>query len=1213
MSKIIGDQTSWINGISFSDKEGAANSYAYGRAIDHRSDPKAVTLNPRAELDSGSVVTDLPMWGARACSRTFAYGNTGKLYQQENDEWSLVHTVPSSQGNGLAYFTADSALYYTQDTTFGRLLDACTGSTFYDDVLGSEGGAPTNTKSLQLLSASSQYASRADTASLSITSDLSLEIYAKLTSLPTSGESVTLLSKWDEQSDERSYIFDITTTSNFFGDGSDGALTISADTTEAPIDSACSGTIATYSLSATNASFAAGQQILIHQTQGTSAGQYQLTSIASYTAGTITTTDALTLSFSSSGSNKAQVRVLKQYTNVTINSGKTYSVKAWDGTVGGIIGWYANGTTTITGTLSANGSSGSVGSGQPAGGTGGFRGGYGERPTGTSAVVPRPGEGQNGWRAAIFDNSEPDGMGGGAGTINNGLLTHSGSGGGHATSGGYFHAGGTYGSADLTTMTFGGGGGGGGCGDSAGASAGGGGGGGAIICVLSEAITVSGAVTANGGVGGAAGGATGGSGAGGSIQLRSQTATLGSALITATGGASGGGNGGVGGAGRIAVYYSDSYTGTTSPTALYIEDTTLSGTSGYALRLRLSSNGTTTETHSVDITSMIDTSTWNRWQVTWTATTSTVILYKGGTPLRTSIGSITSLYNSTARFAIGCDFNTSGTARNFLNALVDDGRVWNDVRTQSELLTYNDQILTGSEANLVANYQYESDVTDSQTSGLNDLTAVNSPTYSSDIPFSGLTTRNDQDQGLTSGSFVQGYTLTTAINEGATHRQTFVPTKDPQKSITIDIDTVGTGTWTLTVHDSLNRTVATKSIASTELYTGFYEFIFSSVWRPILDASYHFHLTSTVADGIVDTTGASDLETAYFTTHYQFLVSDIYHPVKEFLDFMVMGNERYLAKYEAGNVFNPHRLTFPSGYRVRCLAYWREFIVIGCWKGTAITDYDDGRLFFWDGVSDTYNHSIPVPEGGVNAMFGTQDVLYLVAGYTGEILVYTGGGSATKFNKIPLLETGEYVEIAPGSMDMWRSNIHMGVNLNTDSSTVHKGVYSIGTSNSAYAPSLGFDFPTSLGDQTTSLVKVGMVFPSGQNLYIGRQNGNAFGIDSINPTNDVYSSGTVELLIADMGQISKEKYPLIIRADFAALESGHSVQLKYKSDRDDSWQTSTDAIEDTEDAMEVKLRVPERMKELQVKVDISTTIATSPKLLGVTVVSEVEESSGRNE
>ena len=177
MAKLTASQTSWIGGISYSEKEGDANSYAFGMGVDHRSDPTSLTLNPRSIFDSGSYVLDLPMWGARAGERTFFYDLSGNIYQLSSGAYSLAHTAANSQGNGLSYFTQDRHLYYAQDTTFGRLTDAETGVNFYDDFKASEGGAPTNVSCIDFESSSSMYASRADTASLSITSDLTLEAY----------------------------------------------------------------------------------------------------------------------------------------------------------------------------------------------------------------------------------------------------------------------------------------------------------------------------------------------------------------------------------------------------------------------------------------------------------------------------------------------------------------------------------------------------------------------------------------------------------------------------------------------------------------------------------------------------------------------------------------------------------------------------------------------------------------------------------------------------------------------------------------------------------------------------------------------------------------------------------------------------------------------------------------------------------------------------
>ena len=104
-------------------------------------------------------------------------------------------------------------------------------------------------------------------------------------------------------------------------------------------------------MSATNASFAAGQFILIHQTRGTGAGNWELNKIQSYTSGTITTTFALTNDYTSG----AQVLVMKQYSSVLIDTGVTLTGKAWNGTVGGIIGWFCNDLTNIPGIITLTG------------------------------------------------------------------------------------------------------------------------------------------------------------------------------------------------------------------------------------------------------------------------------------------------------------------------------------------------------------------------------------------------------------------------------------------------------------------------------------------------------------------------------------------------------------------------------------------------------------------------------------------------------------------------------------------------------------------------------------------------------------------------------------------------------------------------------------------------------------------------------------------
>jgi len=409
---------------------------------------------------------------------------------------------------------------------------------------------------------------------LDTTNQLKLQLEKNFTSAgqTASGVNITTQDSWRQ-----------TTGSSYFGDGSDGALTIATNTTEAPIDSVCTGTMGSTTLTATNASFVAGQKILIIQSQGVGVGNYQENTISGYTAGTITLKDPLNAAYVTG----AQVRVLKQYTDVTIDSGKTYTAKAWDGSVGGILAFLVNGTLTINGTISANGGDGDASDGGSeqtvAGGTGGgFRGGIGR-----NASAGDQGEGTVG--VGINTNSaNGNGGGGGITTPSDGS---GGGGGGHAAAGSVstgstqVAAGGEAVGVDALTTLFFGGGGGGGYKQQTNPTASGGSGGG-IIFVAGKTVTIgaSGYLSSNGGAGGVpvAGATGGGGGAGGSVLVKCQTGTLGTDRITVSaglGGDSGQFDGGNGSVGRIAINYLTSYTGTSTPTLTATQDGTLTDTS----------------------------------------------------------------------------------------------------------------------------------------------------------------------------------------------------------------------------------------------------------------------------------------------------------------------------------------------------------------------------------------------------------------------------------------------------------------------------------------------------------------------------------------------------------------------------------------------------------------------------------------------------------
>jgi len=1197
MAAQLGKLQTLSGGIStISKKLGPPNSFAWARSLDFRSDPAQQTTYPQTVKISGSIVTDLPMFADVAhnddaleddqTNTLFWHGNTGNIYAvDESDNVTLDYTVPDSSGNGIVYFAETNQLYIPTNTSITR-RDMATGN-YYNNFLETSGGAPTNLDALLLVAASSQSATRASTSSLQLAGDMTLEAYLKPTSLPTGTNKMSIISKWDESGSKLGYKLDIIPTSAEIGNGQDSSITISTNTTDAPIDSACTGTTGSINLSATNASFTNGQEILIYQTQGTNAGQKERGTIQSYTSGTITLVNPLQRTYTTG----AQVLVLKQYINVTINTGVTWTAKAWNGTTGGLLAFLYNGIFTRNGNIVANGTFTSSNTGATGGG---FRGGNG---VGGVNVPGYQGESEVG--VGIRSTSSNGSAGGGGENTNSSGGTASGGSAGHANTGnnGYGRgAGYIVGQAgniapdasDLTTFLYGAAGGGAGREsiDVWGGSSGGGG-----VYITGASMTGTGLIQANGGNAHQDGndGHYSAAGAGGFVYLRIQSApNVGTNTITATGGQASGVLP-AGSDGRVVIdYFSSTPTGTTLPTFNAIQDNNLGLANGYALRLYISSDDSTFETYTQSIDDF--TEVYKFYSVSWQSSTSTAIFYENAQPIGTKIGTKTAINQNAAIFGIGCYVNSGSAKTGFYDGLIDDVRIWADVRSAAEISAYYNQVLSGAEDNLVAYYPFDGALTDVQTSANNTLTGNNTPTYSTDVAFKGVTIRGDQDVLLSNTGFT--YTLLTSLSEATANKLPFTPTKEPFKSLALDIDTVGTGNWTVTVHDELNDVVATMTVLNADLQTGIYEFKFPNSERIVLNADYHVHVTSTVNDGKVVTGTASQLGTAYLATYFQILVDDIYHMAVQFQNFTCIANERYLATLQAGNVYNPARLIFPSGYRIRSLTFWQQYIVIGMWFGNQITDSDRGILFFWDGESDTYIDSLLVSQGGVNAMIGTQGGLLIAAGYKGTMLEYTGYPSTFRYTartdatvafRLPNVALGDTVEIAPGAMTMWNGINRIGAALNSNSSTIHNGIYSYGQYTDQDPMSVGFDNPLSIGDNTNNMVKVGCLIARDGKLYAGFQNSNTFGIDVIDEDADPYPTGTVEYLITDLGSVASKKLPFVFRQDFLPLVAGQSVSLKWKPDRASSWiplKTQSNA-----GASDIRGTINQRVKEAQFAVD----------------------------
>lgn len=406
---------------------------------------------------------------------------------------------------------------------------------------------------------------------------------------------------------------------------------------------------------------------------------------------------------------------------------------------------------------------------------------------------------------------------------------------------------------------------------------------------------------------------------------------------------------------------------------------------------------------------------------------------------------------------------------------------------------------------------------------------------------------------------------------------TFQPDIEPGYSIKPFVITKGSGDWTLTLHDDANNVLATVTITNANLVNNtLNEFVFGSVVRMLVKPNartYHWHLTSTVADGTVAVGTVNDLTTANFEFWAtRFVVpNNGLHPMEHFLQYICIGNERYLSVWEpledtpTNQEWQRHRLTFPPGYEVSGLAIWRNYLAIACEQRstTNTRDFQTGRIFLWNGTDSTYTDFIDIPEGSPQSIENSQGVLYWIANHA---LWGYDGGKPIKLKTFPQSEylytaTEDFTFINPHMLTTRNNVLLMGYPTRTINQNLEHGVYSYGSIDKDYSPSFGLSYTpsqfTSLTNNGSNNLRIGMVKNYGQILHISWRNDQAtphtYGLDTVENDSSPNSQSIVEALILDNGEPYKRKLAKVFFAQFTALTGGQYVQLKYRLERTGNW------------------------------------------------------------
>jgi hypothetical protein len=154
-----------------------------------------------------------------------------------------------------------------------------------------------------------------------------------------------------------------TASSEMFGDGRDGVMPSSGnlDNENGFGTGNVNGSVGSNSITVIDrhavARIDVGDAVLIHQTRGSGAGQWELNKAASDFTGSGTFTLQKPLQYNyvtNSGAERTQILRVPQYTDCPV-TGTVTPLAGWNGDWGGIFAVMCKGTMTVSGNISANG------------------------------------------------------------------------------------------------------------------------------------------------------------------------------------------------------------------------------------------------------------------------------------------------------------------------------------------------------------------------------------------------------------------------------------------------------------------------------------------------------------------------------------------------------------------------------------------------------------------------------------------------------------------------------------------------------------------------------------------------------------------------------------------------------------------------------------------------------------------------------------------
>ena len=293
------------------------------------------------------------------------------------------------------------------------------------------------------------------------------------------------------------------------------------------------------------------------------------------------------------------------------------------------------------------------------------------------------------------------------------------------------------------------------------------------------------------------------------------------------------------------------------------------------------------------------------------------------------------------------------------------------------------------------------------------------------------------------------------------------------------------------------------------------------------------------------------------------------HPMSMY-DKLYIGNGRYVASKQSSpltylddTILLQNVLRLDDGHEVCAFGSSDEYLVIGTEKESKDTTrgINEGKLYFWDRVTDSPNFSIDCKMGAPEAIYNFGNITYIII--AGALYAYTGGKELVKIRTFRGTDTTysdrkAITKVNPNMMTVRHEMLLIGYPSETTAYSVRYGIRAFGSTDKNYPNSFTYNYkvPKFKYNSDDTTIRIGSVYNFGDTLFysyeIKRQNETHEYLAVIDNKSPVSNEFEWRSLQYDAGSPAFQKMALRIGIYFDALPDGVTIRPMYRID-DGEW------------------------------------------------------------